>query len=421
MTPGKAIAIKMQLRDALLTTIEDHLELVKNSANTMSIGELKARKDIAVSSFADFKDAHKGVLNACQRPGDITVAIDVCDRATSVHLQVLAVIEAETETQLEARPMLPSINEIRLQKFNGNITDWVEWRTNFEEKVLKTRLTYAQKIDLLLDSLEGDAKNTAGKSERRDQDDLNRIWGKLVLNYDNPYQQVYAHIFAIISLPTIDSPSTESFRHMINLVEEHMRLLGKYDVGSPGWGPLLCVILLHKLDAHSRYLWNTGDKPMLPNLESLFKFLQQRSRALEDESRCKEASLVLPNTRPPMAAINHRFEQRQFNSGRSNNIPNLARREEAKPYHRPPQANQGSLPCSLCKAGTHPLGFCNKFIEMNLTQRRQCVMENHCCLKCLRSNHFRQECRNTRVCKFCSSTVHHSLLCDKIDESRQAN
>lgn len=157
---------------------------------------------------------------------------------------------------------------------------------------------------------------------------------------------------------------------MINLVEEHLRLLSKYDVESSGWGPLLCVILLHKLDANSRYLWNTSDKPVLPNLESLIKFLHQQSRALEDEARCKEASFSLPHARTPIPVPNSRFEPRQFSSSRNNHTPNFTRREEAKPYNRPTQGNQGDRICHVCGHTSHHLPFCNKFINMNLNHRQ---------------------------------------------------
>lgn len=286
--------------------------------------------------------------------------------------------------------------------------------------MLKTRLTHTQKIDLLLDSLEGDAKNTAGKSERRDEDDLNRIWGKLVLNYDNPYQQVYAHGFAIISLPTIESPSSESFRHMINLVEEQLRLLSKYDVSSSGWSTLLCIILLQKLDEHSRYLWNTGEKPHLPNIESLFKFLHQRSRALEDEAQCK-ASVSISNNRPPMTAANHRFEPRHFNNNRSNNISNYTRREEAKPYHRPSLGNQSERTCGFCGHSGHNVPFCHKFLNTHLNQKRDYIRDNNVCRNCLLGKHTLETCRRITTCKTCNGTNHHFLLCDKVDTPRQAN
>lgn len=142
----------------LLLAMEEHLQLLRDTAQVMTIGELNARKDKATSYYGDFKEAHKDVLQGCQRPADVTASLETCNSATTLHLKVLAAIEAATETQLAERPILPSINEIRLQKLNGNLTDWVEWRTNFEEKVLKTRLSCAQKIDLLLDSVIGDAK-----------------------------------------------------------------------------------------------------------------------------------------------------------------------------------------------------------------------------------------------------------------------
>lgn len=413
---AKSIAWKAQIRDANLAKMERLHQILQETASSMSLGELHGRRDNATKAYGSFQDAHTDVLNASQRPAELAAAMDSCVLADALHCKILAIIEGAVAEKAAQRPKLPSVNDIKLQKFNGDATEWVEWRSQFEEKVLNTALTAADKIDLLLHSLSGAAKNSAGKTEKRDQDELTRIWGKLVLDYDNPYKQVYSHIFAILSLSIVETPSPEVYRNMINLVEEQLRLLSKYDVASQGWGPLLCVVLLHKLDENTLYMWSTNTvKPPLPNLESLFEFLRRRIQAMEDAKYAKEAkaSTTLRSLLPSNIDNQHSPQGRAPSNNRRSNPD---RREEAKPYFR---ANKA---CILCGNIEHSVLGCDKFNKMDLNEKKNVVTQHRLCHKCLRENHHAAVCRSSvRQCRNCNSNNHNVVLCDKQTAPRQSN
>lgn len=56
--------------------------------------------------------------------------------------------------------------------------------------MLDTQLDASDKISLLLGTLAKEAASCAGRAERLDQMELQRIWNKLEKTYDNKYQQV---------------------------------------------------------------------------------------------------------------------------------------------------------------------------------------------------------------------------------------
>lgn len=55
---------------------------------------------------------------------------------------------------------------------------------------MDTTLDPADKINLLVGALSKEAATCAGRAERLDQLELERIWAKLIKTYDIKYQQV---------------------------------------------------------------------------------------------------------------------------------------------------------------------------------------------------------------------------------------
>lgn len=102
---------------------------------------------------------------------------------------------------------IPRPSEIKVSPFGGSYTEWAAWRSEFQAKVLDTRMDAADKITLLLGALTKEASQCAGRAERLDEVELNRIWAKLDKTYDNTYQQVYAHIAQIINIAIMHQPT----------------------------------------------------------------------------------------------------------------------------------------------------------------------------------------------------------------------
>lgn len=139
-----------------------------------------------------------------------------------------------------AAPQLkpPRPSEIKVSTFSGKYTERSAWRAEFQAKVLDTRLEPSDKITLLLRALTKEASNCAGQAERLDALELDRIWAKLDRTYDNKYQQVYQHIAHIVHIPPILQPSTDKLRAMIDTVDQHLRLLKRFDMQTDHWGPM---------------------------------------------------------------------------------------------------------------------------------------------------------------------------------------
>lgn len=416
MPPTNVFRIKLAFRDALLEEMRAAREALRTCPKTRM--ELTLSKELASGHWKSFQDRHEDAVSACVNLNEIGNLMAVKREASAVYVDTMKAIGEEMKL-LEEAP-LPSLHEIRLRTFAGDWKEWAGWRAIFEDKVLNTGLRVAQKIELLLDALAGKAKEAAGQSEKRDQEELNRIWSKLVETYDNPYQQVYAHIFDMLALPNINTPSSDSYRSMVNKVEENLRLLDRYDVLS-NWSALLCVIMLQKVDSHGRYLWNTNfERDPLPNVESLFKFLNSRSRALEDEARSKAIAVL--STLPANLPISVKSPQQSLypQGDRSRKIisngpmmyqrPDV-KREDTKPYTRSAASQQKPKYCHVCEKFDHPVYLCPTFGSMNVQQRNDTIKKLELCSRCLRAQHNLNDCHYRGVCGRCSSASHNTLLC----------
>lgn len=150
-------------------------------------------------------------------------------------------------------------SEIVIPSFDATYTAWV---CKFVNKLLHTSLSADEKIDLLLGSLKGEARQCAGESETRDQVDFDRMWKKLEATYDNRYQIVTQHVNRLLDLPMLTSASASLLRLIIDTVEQELLSLHRFGYLRDGWDPLVTVIMLRKLDPTTLSIWEMDRDPI---------------------------------------------------------------------------------------------------------------------------------------------------------------
>lgn len=180
--------MNLEIRDQALIEMKESLALLKETIAEMPKMIIDAQINLANSALEEFRDAHRDARKTCPNKEQIQELMAASKDASKVHLETLSVLHGALK--LLAPKKLPDVKAIKLDIFDGRQGEWMEWRGLFEREVLNTGLEPSDKIQLLLSALDGEAKSTAGKSEIRDEAELQRIWGKLVLTYDNPYHQV---------------------------------------------------------------------------------------------------------------------------------------------------------------------------------------------------------------------------------------
>lgn len=314
-------------------------------------------------------------------------------------------------------------SEISVPKFNGDYRNWITWRAQFVAKVMSVELSAGDKVDLLLDALTGEARQCAGDPERRDLEDLQRMWAKLETTYDNKYQIIVGHISAILDLPRIVESSPKMMRNMIDVCDQEMRALQRFDYNTDEWSPVIAVILLRKLDQSTLAVWEMDRVPAEPPaLKELFPFLEKRILALRN---LKLATMQVDNharERPgarheERTSYTHRHEssRRTEAAGNSSNQHKRSR-SEARAGH---QQREGPPPpvCFVCNFGNHFPWFCKKFQNMTMEQRIAEVTKKRQCPCCLVAKHLSDQCTNAG-CQLCDNAKHNRILCPKAQAIR---
>lgn len=410
MAPSK-FNVKMALRDAMFTELVEINEKLKKGG--LSKAELKVNTEQAGASWRSFQKIHQDAMDLCSNQSDIDELLEGNKSAVAIYTELLREIEKSCQ---EAKDMpIPAFSEVKLAKFSGDWTEWAGWSAIYITRVMDTGLSVSQKIDLLLEALTGDARDVAGKSEKRDQNELTRIWGKLVETYDDPYQQAFAHIVQILTLPIVLSPSPAAYRALVNKTQESLRLLERYNVFI-NWNAILCVLLLQKLDPEARYLYNTScDKSGMPNVDTLFKFLVSRSRALEENDR----TLIMYPHKDHVNTVDKAANQARLNAGWNPTNSFVKRhsfkdstfkrfgdaRPDSKPYPQPtPRV------CPICDNPNHPIYHCPAFLEMSVSHRISATQQKNLCVRCLRVGHHVNSCLTARSCEICGG-AHNKLIC----------
>lgn len=379
---------KMRKRNDLQVRLTAMLGRMRLEVKSLSSPALKAHLETLRVTWRLYDSVNSFLMEACVTGEEI-------DSLTRQHLQAATTyqeIKDIIEVQLSyIAKKTPSFSEIKLMHFDGCLVQWPKFQAAFNSRVLDTALDAGQKIDLLLGALEGQALSAVGQAEKRDHEELMRLWGKLEKNYDNKFTQVQTHIKDIMSIPKIKKGDYKAIREMIDKVENHLRLLEKFKSVGDMQSAIWCVMLTEKLDDEIYLDWKSNSKPMMPDLESLFKYLEIRISAMQERSERVTEIRVEPDFTPKIINKNQKSDRFSPYTARSNKEPQNK--------------------CEYCAEDAHRFKNCVKFVKATLAERLSFVRDKRLCMLCLGKYHMKAMCISQGQCKNCQSKDHNTLLC----------
>lgn len=418
---GPAYGMLVRDRTAAVEDMKSlQLEATVNSA-TWTVIQFGVHLEVLESYWQGFRQAQRQLRMEFPH---IEMLMDTMQPAEREALDVYATTKAtlqQLKVQLEAiapqvKPPRPS--EIKVSTFSGKYTEWSAWRAEFQAKVYDTRLSPADKITLLLGALTKEAAKCAGQAERLDEVELDRIWSKLDRTYDNKYQQVYQHIAQITHISPLLQPSADKLRAMIDTVDEHLRMLKRFDIETDHWGPIVCVLLLDKLDVETRNQWESKDTlPSMPELPALLAYLEQRILAIRNvEQSARRAQPTSTNssgsaTKPIRTGMTGAKQRYHPYEGQSKASPSSGKDGERL---EPPN-------CPQCGNNVkHNLWHCDAFRALASAAQLQQLSKWGVCEVCLRAKHKAADCTKG-ACPVCKTGRHNSLVCPQARTAKQVN
>lgn len=409
---GPAYLGLVRERTASIDNIQHMQDDAIGHGATWSASQISVRIEILEGYWQRFQSTQRQLA---LEHSDVEIIADSLNETEQTTMRLYANAKGQLQqlnVQLQSLAPPPSkaprMADIKLSTFSGNYTEWAAWRSEFKATVLDTTLSVSNKITLLLGALAKEAASCAGRVERHDELELKRVWSKLDKTYDNQYQQVYAHIAKITQLRPLTQPSPERLRSMIDTIDQHLRMLQRFNIETQHWSPIVCVILLDKLDPETRNQWESKDSlPARPELNALFAFLEQRILAIRN---VELSTKRIQQANAPSNSTAQKFAK--SSSETTNRFHPYDRKQHTNTAATDATKIKGEMPdCPQCGKGIqHRLWKCDTFRALSSTDQSAQIKKWGICEICLVSTHKASECTKG-ACPICKNGRHNSLIC----------
>ena len=298
---------------------------------------------------------------------------------------------------------------IPIPNFNGDFKEWVPFRDLFQEVVVKSNYSSAEKLTFLKNSLKNEPllmiKNlsvTEGQFETE-------IWQKLLNRYNNDKIIIYSHVNNLLNLKPMTIESDAQLRKLINETISSVESLRMLDAPVAHWDYLLVPMTVNRLDNVTRRDWEdlTGDDAKPATFDQLQKFLERRLRTLDSVQRSSNCS--------------RNFQNKDNSQGRKDNFNTTNPKSNTIKAHNSNKVDSSkssyskrSIKCYLCN-DNHFISYCNVFKEKSPSERYDFVLSSKLCHNCL-GKHLTKDCRIQKTCTICRSQ-HHTLIHDSCSKS----
>ena len=285
-----------------------------------------------------------------------------------------------------------------LTKFSGDPLDYFEFVRNFDLHIGNLPIPDAKKLTFLLQYCDAEVRRQLSHFSK----DLHRGYtfarDQLWQFYGQPHVISRACSSLLSKTPTVKDEDPAGLLRLSILLQKCRSALS--DIGEyAGINSLHCL---------------------LPILRKLPKSLQDKwiewSVDVADKTNREAGFVDLANFVAHHSRLwNSLFGQSLYCDGQSRQA--VERRKRASLYNV--AAEESTLKrsstkclrgkCSFCNENHNP-DSCSKFVEKSVLRRRDFVMKNALCFRCLLAGHVVSECRTESRCGECESKFHHTLL-----------
>lgn len=299
----------------------------------------------------------------------------------------------------------PKLDKIKLPSFDGNILDFRNFRSMFDNVVHSNpELTNVQKLYYLKQALMGEASLLI-RDFPLTENAYAEAYQYLVKRFDNKRMVTRELFKGLSSLEPIKTESKiQALLDQMEVIIRGLKVNGE-NIDST-FSRYIAYIVSSKLDSRTLKDWENSFTSFdsFPTYDDLREFLQQRSFAIIDSStsKPKPSSNSSPKSPPSSRKTKSTFS---ISSNSSSSTHSLLKpsSSSSNSNHAPSFKPQ----CSFCPKD-HYITNCTDFMNLSPLQRFERAKGKHLCIKCLRSGHLVIDCRSGN-CRECQGK-HHTLL-----------
>ena len=245
--------------------------------------------------------------------------------------------------------------KVTIPRFNGDYLKWKPFYDLFSEIVDKQPLPQVQKMWYLKANISGEAETLIAHLGLTEGNYLT-AWTLLQERYDNKRIQVASLVEKIINQP-VGTSSIAAVKSLHDTTKECILAINNIGIDTTSWDPLLIQLLIKRLDkaTHIRFEQSLENPKEVPKISELLSFLEMQFQSMEAVGQKEKTT----STRAVSSVVI---------SDKINNN------------------------CKLCRKESHPLYFCNQFIQMSSAERQRWVQQQVLCVNCFKNNHITKNC-----------------------------
>lgn len=297
-------------------------------------------------------------------------------------------------------------------QFDGDYAKWQSFRDRFNAAIHgNEKLKSVFKFQYLQAACVGEAKSALGDWDLTETN-YEKAWSRLQSIYEDDYMQVQSFMRKLYSIPRMQNASGKAIRDMIDTVHQCVHGLSRY-IGMDNNDAFVVFLVIDRMDngTWEKYrptLYKANDQAYeiegiqrnigkhIPTWRELEAFLEgEVTIHVHDEIRSEASGVNAADLLPSGGAVRKQpMQQRTYPQMDKSKAP-------------------GFLACVFCE-DVHPIYKCNIFKALDLTQRRDHVIRNYLCERCLRQTHS-GDCsdpKSMEQCPNCRKGIkHNSWLC----------
>lgn len=276
---------------------------------------------------------------------------------------------------------LPSLPQIELPEFSGDIREWDTFYSLFKSLIHENKnLNDADRVTFLVGRLRGSALSVCSGITPTG-DNYNSIWSTLLDKYQDKRYLANSYLKQLLDFRPLQNESNrnlnlflENFHAAVNALKT-LKLPDLSDY-------ILMYLARSKLDFTTIKTFDSvSRKSDIPTYDELITFVKEQAKILH-LSEPSTSNGKFRSSKSFMVNVN------QTNHG---------------------EYNFRTSKCIFCKKGGHSLNRCERFKELSPSRRYQLVKESNWCYRCLSTEHRVKSCPAKFSCSKCSKN-HHSLL-----------
>ena len=383
-------AVEEMMDEASLSDHHDEQSVVKPPSET-------SKKSEIVKNYIDQLPQMQKQCNVPDKPSDLRAEAPVFKP------------EVSEATVLAKYIMRKDMLLTRLTSFDDEAPSYLSWKEGFRNVMSELEYTPAEEMELLIRWLGPESKKQAQSLKIANSHDptgaLLKIWERLDTRYGAPERVVEALNQRLHKFQRLGVNDRERLYELADLLSEIAAIKEneKYKVSlayldaSHGVNSIISKLpsfMQNKwIDHASQY--KVQNSVMYPPFVVFVEFCKRMAARQNDPSfafQAEKGELGTCKTKTP---------------GKFKPLFTIKKTEldtKESPSHRPQDT---ALSCMLHGSDSkHGLGECRSFLSKPIEEKRQIVLKNGLCFKCLNGKHLSKDCKALVRCEVCSSTRH---------------